>query len=451
MASFALAPSRELITRLKEAGVVVMPSIGARRHAEKVAAWGADAVLVQGGEGGGHTGEVATSVLLPQVVDAVGIPVIAAGGFRDGRGLIAALAFGASGVAMGTRFLLTSDSTVPDAVKERYLAASVKDIVVTTKVDGLPHRMLRTDLVNSLERSGRSAGLLRAVRHAVAFREQSGMSWSQLLRDALAMKRGKDLTWGQVLLAANTPMLLRAAMVEGRPDLGVMASGQIAGLIEDLPSCAELVDRIMTEAYGTLAGLPVAGAPGRPACRRAGWWVRVGRCAGWRPCPARAPPSTRPVQHAAKPARLPDERRPGALRRPRRATRTDSHTPAARRGASPRDGTLVAAGRPPWSRCGTTARPSPALPAGNCAGYRAPGTQWLPGPALPGPRPPTATGPPGLAPGSGPGRASGRRATAGSCRSFRCSRPTSAAPRPWSARRRRLRRESGPPARPTGR
>ncbi|MFG2888896.1 NAD(P)H-dependent flavin oxidoreductase [Streptomyces sp. NPDC048248] len=264
VASFALAPSRELITRLKEAGVVVMPSIGARRHAEKVAAWGADAVLVQGGEGGGHTGEVATSVLLPQVVDAVGIPVIAAGGFRDGRGLIAALAFGASGVAMGTRFLLTSDSTVPDAVKERYLAASVKDIVVTTKVDGLPHRMLRTELVNSLERSGRSAGLLRALRHAVAFREQSGTSWSQLLRDALAMKRGKDLTWGQVLLAANTPMLLRAAMVEGRPDLGVMASGQIAGLIEDLPSCAELVDRIMTEAYGTLAGLPVAGAPGRP-------------------------------------------------------------------------------------------------------------------------------------------------------------------------------------------
>ena len=204
-------------------------------------------------------------MLLPQVVDAVGIPVIAAGGFRDGRGLIAALAFGASGVAMGTRFLLTSDSTVPDAVKERYLAASVKDIVVTTKVDGLPHRMLRTDLVNSLERSGRSAGLLRALRHAVAFREQSGTSWSQLLRDALAMKRGKDLTWGQVLLAANTPMLLRAAMVEGRPDLGVMASGHIAGLIEDLPSCAELVDRIMTEAYGTLAGLPVAGAPGRPA------------------------------------------------------------------------------------------------------------------------------------------------------------------------------------------
>ncbi|MGY5138206.1 NAD(P)H-dependent flavin oxidoreductase, partial [Streptomyces nigrescens] len=81
VASFALAPSRELIARLKDAGVVVIPSVGARRHAEKVAAWGADAVVVQGGEGGGHTGSVATTVLLPQVVDAVDIPVIAAGGF----------------------------------------------------------------------------------------------------------------------------------------------------------------------------------------------------------------------------------------------------------------------------------------------------------------------------------------------------------------------------------
>ncbi len=256
VASFALAPSRELIARLKDAGVVVIPSIGARRHAEKVAAWGADAVLVQGGEGGGHTGDVATSVLLPQVVDAVGIPVIAAGGFRDGRGLVAALAFGACGVAMGTRFLLTSDSTVPDAVKARYLAASVKDITVTTKVDGLPHRMLRTDLVDALERSGRPAALLRAVRHTAAFRRRSGMRWAELFRDGLAMKHGKELSWSQLLLAANTPMMLRAAMVEGRPDLGVMASGQIAGLIEDLPSCAELVDRIMAEAYETLARLP---------------------------------------------------------------------------------------------------------------------------------------------------------------------------------------------------
>ncbi|WP_336052587.1 NAD(P)H-dependent flavin oxidoreductase [Streptomyces sp. CA2R101] len=256
VASFALAPSRELIARLKDAGVVVIPSVGARRHAEKVAAWGADAVIVQGGEGGGHTGKVATSVLLPQVVDAVGIPVIAAGGFFDGRGLVAALAYGAAGIAMGTRFLLTSDSTVPRAVQDRYLAAGASDITVTTKVDGLPHRMLRSELVEALERSGRATALFGAVRRAASFRKLSGLSWARMVRDGLAMKHGRDLSWSQVLLAANTPMLLKASMVEGRTDLGVMASGQVAGVIEDLPSCAELVDRIMAEARAVLGALP---------------------------------------------------------------------------------------------------------------------------------------------------------------------------------------------------
>jgi NAD(P)H-dependent flavin oxidoreductase YrpB (nitropropane dioxygenase family) len=255
VASFALAPSRELIAELKDAGVVVVPSIGARRHAEKVAAWGADAVIVQGGEGGGHTGEVATTVLLPQVVDAVDIPVIAAGGFHDGRGLVAALAYGAAGVAMGTRFLLTSDSTVPDAVKAKYLEAGVKDITVTTAVDGLPHRMLRSELVNSLERAGRTRALAQAVVRAAGFRKLSGLTWAQLVRDGLSMKHGKSLSWGQVLLAANTPMLLKASMVDGRTDLGVMASGQVGGVIDDLPSCAELVSRVMAEADSALKEL----------------------------------------------------------------------------------------------------------------------------------------------------------------------------------------------------
>jgi NAD(P)H-dependent flavin oxidoreductase YrpB (nitropropane dioxygenase family) len=255
VASFALAPSRELIAELKAAGVVVIPSVGARRHAEKVAAWGADAVIVQGGEGGGHTGEVATTVLLPQVVDAVDVPVVAAGGFFDGRGLVAALAYGAAGVAMGTRFLLTSDSPVPDAVKARYLAATVRDVTVTRAVDGLPHRMLRTELVGALEDAGRARALLRAVRHAAGFRRLSGLTWRQMVHDGLALRHGRDLAWSQVLLAANTPMLLRSAMVEGRTDAGVMACGQVAGVIDDLPSCADLVERVVREASELLTSL----------------------------------------------------------------------------------------------------------------------------------------------------------------------------------------------------
>jgi NAD(P)H-dependent flavin oxidoreductase YrpB (nitropropane dioxygenase family) len=252
VASFALAPKQDLIRRCKDLGLVVVPSIGARRHAEKVAEWGADAVIVQGGEGGGHTGQVPTTVLLPQVVDAVEIPVIAAGGFFDGRGLVAALAYGAAGIAMGTRFLLTSDSAVSDAVKAVYLGKGVTDTVVTREVDGMPHRVLRTDLVDALEKSRAAGRLVRSGRNAVAFQKLSGTPWKDIVREGLAMKKNAEMSWSQVLMAANTPMLLKAAMVDGRPDLGVMASGQVVGVLDDLPSCAELLERIAADATAVL-------------------------------------------------------------------------------------------------------------------------------------------------------------------------------------------------------
>ncbi len=253
VASFALTPKPELIAALKDAGVITIASVGARRHAEKVAAWGVDAVIATGGEGGGHVGTVPTSLLIPQIAAAVDIPVIAAGGFFDGRGLVAALAYGAAGIAMGTRFLLTSDSPVADAVKQVYLAAGLDGTVVTTRVDGVPHRVLRTTMVDHLERSGAVGSLVRSARNAAAFRGLSGLSWREMLRQGRALRQGtgrrdSELTWGQVLMAANTPVLLRAAMVDGRTDLGLMSSGQVTGLIGDLPSCAELIETIMTEA-----------------------------------------------------------------------------------------------------------------------------------------------------------------------------------------------------------
>jgi NAD(P)H-dependent flavin oxidoreductase YrpB (nitropropane dioxygenase family) len=220
-----------------------------------VAGWGADAVMVQGGEGGGHTGNVPTTLLLPSVLDAVDIPVIAAGGFFDGRGLAAALAYGAAGVGMGTRFLLTRDSRVPDAVKQRYLAAGLDGTVVTSKVDGMPHRMLRTDLVDSVEESSPVRRLVPTARRTLAFKRMSGMSWRQLAADGRAMKHGQDRSWAQMVLAANTPMMLRAGLVEGDPDAGVLASGQVVGVIDDLPSCEELVDRVVTGAAEELRRL----------------------------------------------------------------------------------------------------------------------------------------------------------------------------------------------------
>jgi len=264
VASFAQAPRPELITRLKDAGVVVIPSVGARRHAEKVLDWGVDAVLVQGGEGGGHTGSVPTTLVLPQVVDAVDgqVPVIAAGGFFDGRGLVAALAYGADGIAMGTRFLLTSDSSVPDSVKNYYLGKTVTDTVVSKQVDGVPHRVLRTDLVNTLESTGgRLWALPRAGLNALRFRSMTGVKLRDMMREGRAMRSSMDLTWTQTLMAANTPMLLKASLVDGNTNSGVMASGQVVGVIDDLPTCGELVDRIVAEAGATLTSLTASATP----------------------------------------------------------------------------------------------------------------------------------------------------------------------------------------------
>ncbi|MFI6307380.1 NAD(P)H-dependent flavin oxidoreductase [Amycolatopsis thailandensis] len=255
VASFALAPKKDMIARLKDHGILVVPSVGAARHAEKVAGWGADAVIVQGGEGGGHTGGVATTLLLPSVLDAVDIPVVAAGGFFDGRGLAAALAYGAAGVAMGTRFLLTKESTVPDEIKQAYLARDLNGTVVTRKVDGMPHRVLRTELVDALESAGPVSGLARSVRNAAKFRKLSGLSWRSLATEGLRMKRGGDRTWSQVLMAANTPMLLRAGLVEGDRTAGVLASGQVVGLLDDLPAVGELIETIVADATDALRRL----------------------------------------------------------------------------------------------------------------------------------------------------------------------------------------------------
>src|SRR5688572_25938040 len=198
VASFALAPKKELIQELKDSGIVVIPSVGAPRHAEKVAAWGADAVMVQGGEGGGHTGSVPTTLLLPTVLDAVDIPVIAAGGFFDGRGLAAALSYGAAGVGMGTRFLLTRDSAVPDAVKQLYLSHDLNGTVVTDKVDGMPHRMLRTQLVEELQESSALRRLGPTARRTLEFKRDSGLSWLELARDGRSMRKAQGRTLAQM-------------------------------------------------------------------------------------------------------------------------------------------------------------------------------------------------------------------------------------------------------------
>jgi NAD(P)H-dependent flavin oxidoreductase YrpB (nitropropane dioxygenase family) len=262
VASFAQAPNAQIVARLKGAGIVTMPTVAAPRHAEKVAALGVDAVIAQGHEGGGHTGPIPTSLLLAKVTEAVDVPVLGAGGFHDGRGLVAALAWGAAGVAMGTRFLLTKESTVPDAVKARYLAAALTDTVVTRSIDGAPQRVIRTELVDRLEGRFHPGATVRAAVNALRLRRLTETSLSALVKEGLAMKRNGELSWAQVAMAANAPMLTRATMVEGRLEAGILPTGQVTGLIDELPTVAELVEEIVSEATVTIASIAGRVSPG---------------------------------------------------------------------------------------------------------------------------------------------------------------------------------------------
>lgn len=256
--SFGRGPNAKMIGRFKDAGILCVPTVGAVKHAQKMVELGVDMVTVQGGEGGGHTGSVPTTVLLPQVLDAVDVPVIAAGGFADGRGLVAALGYGAAGIAMGTRFLLTQESPVPATTKGAYLKATTDGIVVTTKLDGIPQRMVRSKLMDKIEKSGPIAMWLRAFEAGAQMKRQTGASWLELLRSAKGMTAHGAMPLQQAIMAATAPMLIQKAVVDGDIENGVMATGVVGGRITELPTCDELVSRIIADAEARLAALTAA-------------------------------------------------------------------------------------------------------------------------------------------------------------------------------------------------
>ena len=254
--SYGRGPDKKVIGRLRDADIVCMPTVGALKHAQKAIEMGANAITVQGGEGGGHTGSVPTTVLLPQVVDAVSVPVIAAGGFYDGRGLLAALAFGASGIAMGTRFLMTSDSKVPDATLQRYLATKdAEKIAVSHLVDGMPQRMIPNEYLSMLEKASPMKRLRIAVNLALKWKAETGMTTGQAMSIFMKAMREDSSSVAQTVMAANAPMLLQRSMVDGNPADGVMSAGQVAALIGKLDSCEDVISGIVRQAMARRTAL----------------------------------------------------------------------------------------------------------------------------------------------------------------------------------------------------
>jgi enoyl-[acyl-carrier protein] reductase II len=168
-------PGLRIVEMLKRAGIIVLPVIPSVKHAIRMEAEGADAIIASGCEAGGHVGTVATLPLVPQVVDAVKLPVVAAGGIADARGFLAAFALGARGVQLGTRLIATPESEAPRGAKDRILGAAETDTVVTSLLTGKPVRTLATRAISDYERarlSGESAARQAELREA--FRAQSG-------------------------------------------------------------------------------------------------------------------------------------------------------------------------------------------------------------------------------------------------------------------------------------
>ena len=200
----------------KQQGVIVIPVVPSVAIAKRVVRLGADAIVAEGTEAGGHVGELTTMTLVPQIVDAVDVPVIAAGGIGDGRGVAAAYMLGASGVQVGTRFLTAYECCIHKNYKQKVISAKDIDTVVTGRPTGHPVRVLKNKLARQ---------------------------FMQLEKDGAALEEYDKLGTGA----------LGKAVVEGDVDLGSLMAGQVAALITKEQSCKEIITEMMEEA-GKLLG-----------------------------------------------------------------------------------------------------------------------------------------------------------------------------------------------------
>ena len=255
VASYGRGNPEMIIRKTKPHGIVNIPTIGAVRHALRAERDGADAVIVQGTEAGGHSSYVATTVLLPKVCDAVGIPLVAAGGFCDGRGLAAALAMGAHGISMGTRFIVTQECTVPDNIKHCFIQASENDTVVTEKVTGTRCRGLRNELTDLLEAQGTGLGIFRAMTAARTMSKRFGVPLLKIVRSGIKMKDAYEMEFSNLGYASFGGDRIRDALVGGDASMGFMPCGQVCGRVNDIPTVKELIERIMAEAEDILGRL----------------------------------------------------------------------------------------------------------------------------------------------------------------------------------------------------
>lgn len=241
--NYTLGSGQQLIEAVHAYGGKAIATITHLRHALSAQKRGADALIVTGHEAAAHGGEVTSLVLVPSIVDAVTIPVIAAGGFADGRGLAAALALGAEGVAMGTRFMNTKESPVHDTMKNLSNQSRVYDTIYSDKIDGLPCRALKSRGTHRLIHQ--KLYLLHALKNSRQAARIFGFPWSKLVLAILVsgVKKSKQLA-----RMANAFTAFGLSMERGDLEKGVFLMGQVTGIIHDTPRVSEAMEQIICQA-----------------------------------------------------------------------------------------------------------------------------------------------------------------------------------------------------------
>ncbi len=245
--NFSLGKGDGICARVHAYGGRVIATVVNEKHAKAAEKAGVDALLVTGHEAAAHGGAVTSLVLLPAIRQATSLPIIAAGGFATGGGLLAALALGADAIAMGTRFAVTQESPVHAATKKLVTEKTVDDTLYSAHFDGMPCRVMKTPTAE--KRMAKPLTLWRVLFRALQALRASGRPLSGMRRDV----RGKGFaqTLKLAYFGAATEEI-RKATVDGNTEEGIQLIGQVQGLIQDVPDAVTLVARIMAEAETAL-------------------------------------------------------------------------------------------------------------------------------------------------------------------------------------------------------
>jgi enoyl-[acyl-carrier protein] reductase II len=235
------------IDRVHAYGGKIMGTTATVRHAIRAEQLGCDAVIITGNEAAGHGTAATTLVLIPMVAGQVKVPLVAAGGFYNGRGLAAALALGADGISMGTRFSLTKESLVHNNFKQLCLKATEQDTLYGNAFDGMPGRVLKTKAAEKMMKGG--IQFSEAFQGADEIRKMFKLSYWQFIGLSLKMWRAEEGSpiWSQARQAVGMRRHLKA-INDGDVEEGILFAGQDCGGIDDLPGVGELIDRIIAEA-----------------------------------------------------------------------------------------------------------------------------------------------------------------------------------------------------------